>query len=171
MNIRRATAQDATNIAAIAIATWVDTYAPAGMNDVYSGYILGRFTATNIAELIERNYVVVAETDFGLVGYALVSASGAARWEIETVYILPRFQSFGIGKRLLDTIATSHHGRLWLKCADYNPKALSFYRSYGFDETGETWFELAGERYRCLVFELSTSDAGESRERARQTRK
>lgn len=156
MNIRRARPEDAANIAAVAIATWVDTYASDGMNDVYSGYILERFTPAHMASLIDSSYVLVAETDFGLVGYALVSGAGAGRWEIETVYILPKFQGTGIGKRLIDTIATSHRGLLWLKCADYNPRALSFYRGYGFAETGETWFELAGERYRCLVFELST---------------
>jgi diamine N-acetyltransferase len=156
MNIRRARAEDAVNIAAVAIATWVDTYASDGMNAIYSGYILKRFTSAHIARLIESSYVVVAETDFGLVGYALVSGPDAGRSEIETVYILPKFQGAGIGKRLIDAIVAAHGGRLWLKCADYNPRALAFYRRYGFDETGETWFELAGERYRCLVFELST---------------
>lgn len=155
MKIRRANAADAMNIATTAITTWVDTYATEGMNDVFSGYILDRFTPWNITGLIANSCVLVAETDFGLVGFALVSESGAGRWEIETIYILPKFQSSGIGRQLMDAIVAAHDGLLWLKCADYNPKALSFYRRCGFLETGETWFELAGERYHCLVFELS----------------
>ena len=159
MKIRRATTEDAKNIASVAITTWVDTYAPEGMNDIYSEYVLDRFTAENVSALINEHYVLVAETDFGIVGYALVSKSSEAKSEIETVYILPKFQGVGVGKALMDAIVASHNNPLWLKCADYNPKALSFYRNFGFIETGETWFLLAGERYRCLVFELSHNKA------------
>ena len=155
MNIRRATEEDATNIASVAITTWVNTYAPEGMNDVYSKYILKRFTPASIKKEIGRNFVLVAETAFGIVGYALVSNSEDRKHEIETIYMLPKFQGSGIGKALMDYIVSSYSEALWLKCADNNPQALSFYRSYGFTETGETWFELAGDKYRCLVFELS----------------
>jgi ribosomal protein S18 acetylase RimI-like enzyme len=127
------------------------------MNTVYSRYALDRFTPEGMAALVERCHVLVAESSFGLVGYAVVSESGAARWEIETVYILPRFQNSGLGRRLIDTIASSFRGLLWLKCGDDNLQALAFYRKYGLAETGVTWFELDGERYRCLVFELCTT--------------
>jgi len=159
MTIRRATTEDAKNIASVAITTWVDTYAPDGMNDVYSEYVLERFTPVNLSQLIREHYVLVAETDFGIVGYALVSKSPDNKSEIETVYILPKFQGVGVGRALMDAIVSSHNDGLWLKCADYNPKALSFYRNYGFNEIGETWFVLAGEKYRCLVLELSLNKA------------
>lgn len=155
MKIRRATKEDSLNIASVAIATWVDTYGTDGMNGIYSGYILERFSPVNISKLISANFAIVAETDFGIVGYAIVSIPKDKKCEIETVYILPRFQGVGVGKALMDKIISSHKNKLWLKCADYNPQALSFYRKYGFTETGETWFELAGVKYRCLVFELS----------------
>lgn len=154
MNVRPATTQDAATISAIALATWVDTYAPNGMNPIYSEYILGRFTPAKVAELIERSDVIVAETDFGLAGYALISASGDNSWEIETLYVLPKLQHRGTGGLLLDALLAHHRGSIWLKCADDNLHALAFYRKQGFIETGETWFALAGAKYRCLRFEL-----------------
>ena len=158
LNIRRATPADAPGIAAVAIATWVDTYAVDGVNAIYAEYSLDRFTPRNIECLIERKDLFVAETDFGLVGYGLASASGIGRWELETLYVLPKWQGAGVGKKLLDTIVSHCSGPLWLKCAHDNDNALTFYRRRGFIETAETWFELAGEKYRCLIFESPPAD-------------
>jgi ribosomal protein S18 acetylase RimI-like enzyme len=153
MKIRKAIIEDSELIAAVAIATWVDTYAPDGLDNVFANYVLNRFAPQNIEKLIENNNVYVAETEFGICGYALVSLSDNEKHEIETMYILPKFQGKGIGRKLMNAIKTEYQSDLWLKCADYNPPALSFYRSLGFTETGETWFELAGVKYRCLIFE------------------
>jgi len=155
MNIRGATKNDSKHLSVLAIATWVDTYADEGVNDVFAEYALCRFTPEKMNELIDNSYVVVAETDFGLVGYAVVSGSDDGKREIETIYILPKYQGKGIGQKLMDSIISKIEGDLWLKCADYNPRALNFYRRYGFIEKGETWFELAQKKYRCLIFELS----------------
>lgn len=155
MRVRKATEKDSDHIAAIAITTWVDTYASEGMNTSYSRYIMDRFTSENIELLINQCDVLVAETEFGLCGYAVVSQSNSNKYEIETIYILPKFQNQGIGKMFIDTIKSEIKGRIWLKCADNNPQALAFYRNCGFIETGVTWFELDGEKYRCLLFEYN----------------
>jgi len=155
MDIRLATKSDSKKLATLAITTWIDTYADEGINDVFSEYALSRFTAENMEKLIENNHVIVAESNFGIIGYALVSQPEDGKSEIETVYILPRFQGKGVGQKLMDAIIVNNENDLWLKCADYNPQALKFYRNYGFVEKGETWFELAQKKYRCLIFELS----------------
>ena len=102
MIIRDATEEDSFHIATIAITTWVDTYAPEGMNSSYSTYIMERFTPNNIVAQIKHDTVLVAETDFGLCGYAVVSQSDDKKYELETIYILPRFQNQGVGKKFLD---------------------------------------------------------------------
>ena len=153
MKVRKATGKDSYHIATIAIATWVDTYALEGMSTSYSRYIMDRFTPENIALQIKQCTVLVAETEFGLCGYAVVSQSDQNKYEIETIYILPKFQNQGIGKMFVDAIKSKLSGLIWLKCADDNPQALAFYRSCGFIEHGVTWFELDGNKYRCLLFE------------------
>ncbi len=156
MFIRNATKKDCEIIASIGITTWVDTYAPEGMNQIYADYALKRFTAKNIAKLIELNDVYVAETKFGLAGYSVVARSSVGKHEIETMYVLPKFRKKGIGRMMLDKITSNIGGEFWLKCADDNLDAIAFYLRLGFIETGVTWFELDDEKYRCLVFELSS---------------
>lgn len=153
MKVRKATEKDSYHIATIAIATWVDTYAPEGMNTSYSRYIMDRFTPERVIEQINQCTVLVAETEFGLCGYAVISQSDCNKYEIETIYILPKFQNSGIGKMFINVIKAEMKGIIWLKCADDNPQALAFYRNHGFIENGVTWFELDGEKYRCLLFE------------------
>ena len=157
MIVRKATEKDSEHIATIAITTWVDTYALEGMNSSYSRYIMNRFTPENIALQIQQCTVLVAETEFGLCGYAVVSQSDSNKNELETIYILPKFQNQGIGKLFIEVIKSEINGVIWLKCADDNPQALAFYRSCGFIENGVTWFELDGQKYRCLLFEYATS--------------
>jgi len=52
MNIRGATKDDSKHLAVLAIATWVDTYADEGLNDVFSEYALSRFTPEKMNELV-----------------------------------------------------------------------------------------------------------------------
>lgn len=153
MYIREATHNDCYHIASIAIATWVDTYAHMGMSSSYSKYIIERFTPEKITCLVENSLVLVAGTDFGLCGYAVVSETNSSSYEVETIYILPRFQSQGIGRRFIEEIVSRIKGNVWLKCADDNLKALDFYRRMEFVDTDVTWFELDGEKYRCLILE------------------
>ena len=156
MDIRKATGSDATKIAAVAIAVWIDTYADHGMDQVYSSYVLDRFTEPNVRDLIFSKSLYVAETDFGVCGFAVVGASIDSKFEIETMYVLSRFHGKGVGRGLLDAISKDIAGPLWLKCAEYNPKALSFYRRNGFTDAGLVNFVLDGKDYPCVVLNKIT---------------
>jgi len=159
MTVRKALPSDGHSISAVAITTWTDTYALEGVNDIYSKYVLNRFTPGNVVALISEHHVYVAESDFGVCGFAVVSEKSDRLFEIETIYILPKLQGRGIGRKFIEVIRADLNGPFWLKCADDNSQALSFYRSLGFEETGVTWFELEGEKYRCLVFELTPDNS------------
>ena len=156
MDIRKATESDALKIAAVAIAVWIDTYADHGMDHVYSSYVLDRFTESNVRDLICRKSLYVADTGFGICGFAVVVASADSKFEIETMYVLSRFHGKGVGRGLLDAISKDFAGQLWLKCAEYNPKALSFYRRNGFIDTGLVNFVLDGKDYPCVVLNKIT---------------
>jgi len=156
MNIRRATEEDALKIAAVAIAVWIDAYARQGMDQVNSSYVLGRFTESNIKSLMLNKYLYVAETDFGICGFAVVGACIESKYEIETMYVLSRFHGKGFGRKLLDFICNDVTGPFWLKCAETNVRALSFYRHNGFIDSGMVNFVLGGKDYPCIVLNKIT---------------
>ena len=156
MEIRKATESDSLTVAAVAIAVWIDTYADQGMDEVYSSYVMERFTESNIKILIRDKFLYVASTDFGICGFAVVGSLNDCKYEIETMYILSKFHSLGIGKMLLDAIFKEIGGPFWLKCAEYNPRALSFYRRNGFVDAGSVNFELDGKEYPCVLLSSGT---------------
>jgi GNAT superfamily N-acetyltransferase len=156
MEIRKAVESDAIKIAAVAIAVWIDTYAEKGMDDLYAAYVLGRFTELNVMDLIRSKTVYVAETEFGICGFSVVGSKSEARYEIETMYVLSMYQSKSVGARLLEVICRDILGPFWLKCAEYNPRALSFYRRNGFADAGMVNFVLDGKDYPCVLLNKIT---------------
>lgn len=156
MKIRKPTELDALKVAAVAIAVWIDSYADHGMDETYSDYVVNRFTEQGIKELIQTKVVYIAETDFGVCGFAIIGPKSDEGFEIETMYILGRFHSKGIGARFLETMFKDLSGPFWLKCAEYNPRALSFYRRNGFRDVGTVNFVLNNKDYPCVVMSRST---------------
>lgn len=63
MDVRKATEADAVKIAAVAIVVWIGTYADQGMDQVYSSYVLDRFSESNVRDLIGTKslYVLVGK--------------------------------------------------------------------------------------------------------------
>lgn len=151
IRIRTATENDASMIASISIAVWIDTYAEKGMNTAYASYVLSRFSESNTLKLMQEKAIYIAETAFGICGFAIIGKKIQSKYEIETMYLLNQFHRQGIGKKLLDRIFKDIDGPFWLKCADYNPKALAFYRQNGFTDAGMTDFVLDHVNYPCVL--------------------
>ncbi|MBV9773766.1 MAG: GNAT family N-acetyltransferase [Gemmatimonadetes bacterium] len=59
--------------------------------------------------------------------------------EIHGLWVHPGAQGRGIGGALLrageERIAASGHGRAWLSCSGFNPRAQGFYLAQGYRET------------------------------------
>ena len=72
------------------------------------------------------------------------------------MYVLNRFHGKGIGRGLLKAISRDLAGPFWLKCAEYIPKALPFYRHNGFADAGVVNFVLDGKDYPCVVLNKIT---------------
>ena len=153
MVVRKASEKEAVLIAAIGQCVWVDTYATEGMRETIANYVLNEFTEENILKLIQSKDVFVLEAEKHLIGYTVVSTSATA--EIETLYILPTFQGHGFGKELLN-YALQHHHSVRLSCWERNTRAIEFYKRHGFTESGETYFEMEGERHRNVILTYHT---------------
>jgi diamine N-acetyltransferase len=155
MMIRKAKDSDASNIAALGMCVWVDTYAAEGVFDKISKFIFSEFTKQKILKLINSKTVFVSENEKCLLGYIVLGPAKGDKVEIETLYVLPRLHGAGLGKQLLEQVLKSPHKNFWLSTWELNHKAIGFYKKFGFEETDELYFDLYGDKIRNIVLEIS----------------
>ncbi|WP_448216722.1 N-acetyltransferase family protein [Endozoicomonas sp. 2B-B] len=167
--IRIAETKDSSDIAALSIQIWLDTYAKRGVRKSISQYVLSEFTEQNIEiKLSSENEVYfIAIEDDHLVEYLSLNVSarcpvtGSKKPELDRLYIQESFTGKGLGSKLLQEALTfcSSAGleQLWLTVFHENTRALKFYEKHGFKEIGLTYFELENEKHKNYV--LSTSIA------------
>lgn len=151
INIRVADCNDAANLAAISISSWVDTYSSNGLDPILSTFALENFTIDYFLECINHKYAYVAETDNGVCGYLLLSSSSNTKHEVEKLYILRGYKSLGIGSMLIEYAFKLFFGEFTVKCATDNASAISFYKKNDFEfyENGE--FIVQNKSYPLLI--------------------
>ncbi len=154
--IRKAVPTDALNISSLAACVWVDTYAADGVFDKLSKYVHEELSEDKIHGVIRDKTVYVCCEGDRLLGYVVIGPEQGGRIEIETLYVLPRFQGKGIGKMLLGHVLESQSRTYWLSVWELNRKALGFYEKHGFKETGEMDFDLYGDKIRNVIVEIAT---------------
>ncbi len=92
------------------------------------------FTLEDFAVHSNGEHLLVCESEHGAI------AGFAAVWEpddfIHMLYILPAFQGHGAGKALLAALPDWPTRRYRLKCLVRNERAISFYRTLGFEIIG-----------------------------------
>lgn len=164
MTLRPANQTDASSIAAISIEVWVGTYLKTGVSGFFADFALNTFTAEKMARLFDDpdQFILVSQKVDGIDGYVRVSSNcpapvaGCSDTEIATLYVQPRHQGKGIGKRLLwaalEHCRAAQVGSVWLITNAENDPAISFYRAQGFEHVGETNFYIDDERYLHTVY-------------------
>jgi len=162
--IRRAESSDLFNLAVLKQQVWISTYATEGLTDVFSGYVLSEYSIENVSKSItdKNRLILIAAINECVIGCAeiLLSpqsplASEALCLEISTLYVLERFQGFGIGKKLLAECenATKQRGynNVWLTVFYNNIKAIDFYRRQNFIQIGATDFVLGKNKHKNYI--------------------
>ncbi|MBO4877163.1 MAG: GNAT family N-acetyltransferase [Ruminococcus sp.] len=135
-NIRKAKTSDASRIAEMIVINYRINFYPFFRNDeFYFGELNVIDTAkdyTEDSEELENTSVY----DDGIVK-GMIRISGD---EIVKLYVEPQFQSCGVGAALLE-YAVRECGCRWLWALEYNTRGIAFYRSHGFELTGEKMIE------------------------------
>lgn len=157
IRIRLATTSDIDNIALLAQAVWVNTYATEGISAAFSRYVAGAFSCDSLLRELKNNVLIVAQREQYLLGYALLEPSSA---ELKTLYVLPQLKGQGVGTALLRYCQQLSVKPLWLTCWEGNTAALGFYQQLQFSEVGEEYFVLEAERYRNIKLVLRHRFAG-----------
>jgi len=156
IKIRKAIESDAIKIAAMGACVWVDTYATEGVSDKIARFILSEFTEENILKILRDKTVFVASSNVNLMGYIVLGPESNNTIEIETLYILPKYQRAGIGSKLVQMATKLPVKSIWLSVWELNHTAIDFYSKIGFRETGELYFDLYGDKIRNIVLEMYT---------------
>ena len=156
--IRQATTADAALYSAIAQASFVDTFGKDNTPDDMAQYCADAFSeAIQRRELAdERNVVLVAERDGGVVGYAMLRIDNAPdsvpdrdAIEIARLYSVARVIGTGVGaalmQRSLEIGAARGHRSVWLGVWEHNPRAIAFYERWGFVDVGAKSFVLGAD--------------------------
>ncbi|GGX62648.1 GNAT family N-acetyltransferase [Saccharospirillum salsuginis] len=147
VRVRRAVQADKDTLSTLCITVWVDTYCIDGVEPNLADYVLSAYSPTRLAQTIEEKHVFVAEHAGGVIGLAVFDSDTG---EIETLYVLPRFQGKRAGCLLLSAIQSGYKGPVFLTCWEKNVPAIQFYKQNGFIETGEAFFELDGQVHRNI---------------------
>ncbi len=164
VTIRRAIADDAALLHTLARATFALACPPHTTPEAIEQFV----STTLSTESFERyladpaRALIVAETDAGSVGYAMVvlgepgdpdaAAAVSARptAELSKIYVLEASHGQGIARALLkasiDFARTNGARTLWLGVNQENQRALRFYAKSGFTRVGTKRF-LVGDRY------------------------
>ncbi len=158
ITVSKAAEEDAFGIARVHKATWLDTYP----NEEYGiskedveDRVKNRLSAESlektrdlIRESVEQKntlYLVAKEGE-SVVGFSKGTIEDIYN-KLDAIYILPEYQNKGIGKKLwsdLEKFFDKEKDTI-VHLAKYNTKAMQFYKSLGFEETGKYFTE---ERFR-----------------------
>jgi GNAT superfamily N-acetyltransferase len=168
--IRAATPDDARPIAEVHVASWREAYRDVLPADFLERLSVDEREAQRLAILTdpeERSGTVVAETDRGIVGFAVFCRSrdedaGPDTGEIPAIYVAPDLVGTGVGRALfgaaLDGLREAGYSRATLWVLEANERARRFYERAGWTWDGTTsdhQFECANRPIVRYAGELS----------------
>ncbi len=166
--IRRAKASDASALANLAERTFRDTFSAQNMVTDIDFHCASNFgTEIQGREILDPNCVtLLAEVDEALSAYAQVRLRSHQQCvlaerpcELLRLYVSGEFLGRGLAHELmpeiLATAASSDADVIWLGVWEENPRAIAFYRKYGFEIVGAHEFRLGEEIQRDLVMAVA----------------
>ncbi|MEJ5261664.1 MAG: GNAT family N-acetyltransferase [Ignavibacterium sp.] len=147
-SIREWSVEDFAAVRKILLETWLDTYTFIPEEDIR--YHLEKFySIEKLQQLsIDPNTVCfIAEVDKKPVGWMkLYDNEDQKRFYISSLYVLPAFQGYGIGKKLLEKAQSiarkKKYDRVWLGVMKDNYKALMWYEKNDFHFVEEEPFQM-----------------------------
>jgi ribosomal protein S18 acetylase RimI-like enzyme len=162
--ITQASVRDARRLAALAEATFRDAFATVNApEDVDLHCRTSYGEALQAAEIADPDMVtLLCEQDDELVGFAQVRWGGApacvvadAPGEIQRLYVRRDRHGSGVAHQLMSACLVEMTRRrcdvAWLGVWEHNPRAIAFYRKFGFQEVGEHVFAVGNDPQRDLV--------------------
>ena len=155
IHIREATPADVSKLAAIGRMTFVETFADTNTKEDMTRYVQKSFNREQVKSevLDKRNTFLMAYDRDTLAGYAKLRTGdeppelqGKKSIEIQRIYVRKSFIGKKIGKHLMEYCLKiskdKEYEMVWLGVWEYNPRAIRFYESWGFEQFSKHSFLL-----------------------------
>jgi ribosomal protein S18 acetylase RimI-like enzyme len=162
--VRRATAADNVLLADLGAETFAHSFGAANTLDDMREYLAASFSPSKQARELEEpaSSFLILEHEGETVGYARLSlgpapSSIAARKPMEIVRFYSRKEWIGKGvgpalmQECLNAAVSFGCDAVWLSVWDRNPRAIAFYRKWGFEQVGMRKFRLGSDLQNDLV--------------------
>lgn len=166
ITIRYANASDNILLAQMGAKTFSDSFAKDNTPENMATYLAASFSPEKQAgELADPNTIfLIAEIAAQPVGYARLKRgpapeciTGQQPIEIVRFYAIQAMIGKGVGARLmqacLEEAARHHCDVIWLDVWEQNPRAIAFYRKWGFVEAGSQTFQLGNDMQHDLLMQ------------------
>ena len=162
--LRKANHRDAGQLAKLAESTFRDTFGAANAVEEMDLHCRISYSAAiQAGEIANPERVILLSEEGGrLVGFAQLRwgsapacVVAAAPGEIQRLYVAADWHGKGVACQLmracLDELQARARDVVWLGVWEHNPRALAFYRKYGFVEVGDHVFPVGGDPQRDIV--------------------
>jgi len=156
MEIRYGTTDDAEMLSELGARTFFDTFAKDNTPENMAAYLRQSFSPEiQFAELsAPENIFLIVEIENTPVGFAQIimdskeeSLQGNRPLEIRRIYASQEYIGAGVGKLLMEGSLREAKQRgcdcIWLGVWEKNPRAIAFYKKWGFREVGTQYLQLA----------------------------
>ena len=167
MNIRYGNTSDASRLAQLEAQTFYDTFSDDNSEENMRLHLEETYSPElQLRELEDPNVIyIVADVDSELVGYAKLqlnskvdSVQSEKTIEIERIYSAKEYIGKGVGRELMQSCIAEARRResdsIWLGVWEKNPRAIAFYKKWGFREVGEHIFMLGKDPQRDIIMKL-----------------
>ena len=167
MNIRYGTTADAEMLSELGAKTFYDTFAKDNTPENMAAHLKNSFSPEiQLAELANpENIFLIIEEDGLPIGYAQLILNskeefitGTNPLEVRRIYATQEYIGKGVGKELMQVAIREAQQRgcdcVWLGVWEKNPRAIAFYKKWGFKEVGSHIFSVGDDPQRDYVMEL-----------------
>ncbi|UPT73871.1 MAG: GNAT family N-acetyltransferase [Elusimicrobiota bacterium] len=162
--IRVAIPSDANRLAELAERTFRDTFSGANTKEDVNLHCKTSYgESIQAAEIADPALVtLVCEERGSLIAFAQLrwgkapgSIPGDSPGEIQRLYVAAEWHGKGVARELMEAclrrFEEAKTDTIWLGVWERNPRAISFYRKFGFAEVGDHVFQLGADRQRDIV--------------------
>lgn len=172
VRIRRAEHLDAKRLALVAEQTFRDTFAAVNTPEDMALHCRTSYGEALQAREIDdpRMLTLIAEDEGNAMGFAQLrwgEAPGCvvarAPGEILRLYVAREYHGKGVAHELMracvQQLAEHQSDVVWLGVWERNPRAIAFYKKFGFTEVGEHGFRVGSDLQRDVVMARAVAPA------------
>jgi ribosomal protein S18 acetylase RimI-like enzyme len=157
IKLRDWTEKDFPIVKDILLTTWKETYSFIPDSDILEHFNVF-YSNDRFDEMISDPFTkgIIAEVNLVPVGWMkLFENTIEKKFFISSLYVLPKFQGLGIGKRLLNEACSiakeKRFNKVWLGVMKQNVKSLDWYRHLGFIFSDEEPFKMGKTEVMHLI--------------------